>query len=640
MRRIVLLLSVLMFAGCGGGSGSGTDTPTQTPSKTLARCTAQSVPQTIIGDHLTFYLQSQYLTQQQSSIVATLNNSESSGYQFHWQQLSGPSLTLVIADSPVLPFVATASGDYRFQLTVSGKGVTYVEDISLNVTDGEGLNVRLDHQVVEGGDVSLRLDRENGGIPQNITWCIAYGPDVEMKLDNTEVPLFTAPQTVTDTLLIVRATGSINGVEMADDVSLLVTNEASITSTYFTTPVARTHLYRENSPWREVLQNCVYSNQLGDSCSLTTLPLIGQETTENDADKEAIMNRVLVSHDWMGENFEAFLNTLDSQSDFAKLLQSVTAIVISYDVRPSFYWVVTGAIYLDPEDLWLTAVQRDTINEAPDYRSAYGEDLQFLVPWRYVKDNDYASIYRDRALRQSRTLAELEPDLASLLYHELAHANDYFPRSIHSSLTGPTLLDDYSKRSNNQALGSDQLAVLYPLQSAEMMSLAGVRFLGDTATATEKAYVPSDVSGFFSPDRANDFYNYSTSREDAAMLFEETMMSYRLGIQRDVAITDKPAVISASTVTVDWGERGRVADADIQPRAAMIINYLMPELDGSAIAASLPTPVSMRAGESWLSNLVLSDSSNSKNAPQMIQSLDETAHPLQLSGDRHPQALQ
>jgi hypothetical protein len=146
------------------------------------------------------------------------------------------------------------------------------------------------------------------------------------------------------------------------------------------------------------------------------------------------------------------------------------------------------------------------------------------------------------------------------------------------------------------------------------------------------------VASFFSPDRANDFYNYSTSREDAAMLFEEAMMSYRLGIQRDVAVTDKPAVISSSTVTVNWGQRGRIAEPAIQPRAAMIIDYLMPELDGATIEATLPPPVAMRAGESWLANLALSN--NGKNTPQLVSPKNISEQPLRLSGERQPRTQQ
>ena len=74
-----------------------------------------------------------------------------------------------------------------------------------------------------------------------------------------------------------------------------------------------------------------------------------------------------------GQRFKEFLETMDPHGDFKNLLRATTAIVISYDVRPSYYWVVTGAIHLDPDNLWLTPDERDTINQAPDYRASFGE---------------------------------------------------------------------------------------------------------------------------------------------------------------------------------------------------------------------------------------------------------------------------
>ena len=50
------------------------------------------------------------------------------------------------------------------------------------------------------------------------------------------------------------------------------------------------------------------------------------------------------------------------------IMRGVTAIVISYDIRPSFYWQGTGAIYIDPERLWLTTAEQSTIDQTPDYR--------------------------------------------------------------------------------------------------------------------------------------------------------------------------------------------------------------------------------------------------------------------------------
>lgn len=449
-------------------------------------------------------------------------------------------------------------------------------------------------------------------------------------------PLFTAPTVTQDTITRLKVNANVNGNQLSDDVFVLTTSAPAISSPYFDTSVARTHAYRPDSPYANVLANCVYSNQLNDSCTINTLPLIGQ--TSSDLNRETILNRVLVSHDWMGDNFAAFLAQMDPDSDFARLLQSVTAVVISYDVRPSFYWVVTGAIYLDPNDLWLTPSQRDTINEAPDYRSNFGNDLNFVMPWRYVKDNQYASLGVPITVRANRTLAQINPDLASLLYHELAHANDFFPRSVHATLTGPRLLDDYSRRNASKSLISDQVSNTYPLTSTEMMGLANVSFLGAAASNVQKAYQASDVSTFFSTDIASDFYAYSSTREDTAMLFEEAMMSYRYQILRDVAVTNKPAILTADSLIIDWGQRGRIAQDSLENRAALVIDEMLPELNGISLIESLPEPMNMVQGQSWRQTLAISPANTHLKGQSNAAAINAESRfeaELRLSGDRH-----
>ncbi len=312
--------------------------------------------------------------------------------------------------------------------------------------------------------------------------------------------------------------------------------------------------------------------------------------------------------------------------------------MISYDVRPSFYWVVTGAIYLDPNDLWLTPSQRDTINEAPDYRSNFGNDLNFVMPWRYVKDNQYASLGVPITVRANRTLAQINPDLASLLYHELAHANDFFPRSVHATLTGPRLLDDYSRRNASKSLISDQVSKTYPLTSTEMMGLANVSFLGAAASNVQKTYQASDVSTFFSTDIASDFYAYSSTREDTAMLFEEAMMSHRYQILRDVAITNKPAILTADSLIIDWGQRGRIAQDSLENRAALVIDEMLPELNGISLVESLPEPINMVQGQSWRQTLAISPANTQLKGQSNAAAINAESRfeaELRLSGDRH-----
>lgn len=641
-KMLALMACSSLLTACGGG-GEDNNAPnnggTTPPSASLLRCTDNTAPLIITtSSSIRFQTESTYTAGQSSAIIANIPNRDSQNLSFRWQQMDGQNIELVSQHSPVLAFDIPAAGSYRFSLHVTGSNIDLMGEIAINAdaTSIKGLNVRQDHQVVEGNNISLRLGQQSGLSAANISWCVASGPDLMVDISDPFRPLFTAPAVTQDTLTRLKVNANINGNQLNDDVFVLTTAAPAISSSYFDIPVARTHAYRAASPYANVLSNCVYSNQLNDSCTINQLPLIGQ--TSNDLNRETILNRVLVSHDWMGDNFAAFLTQLDPNSDFARLLQSVTAVVISYDVRPSFYWVVTGAIYLDPNDLWLTPIQRDTINEAPDYRSNFGNQLNFMMPWRYVKNNQYASLSVPTTVRTYRTLAQINPDLASLLYHELAHANDFFPRSVHNSLTGPRLLDDYRRRNASKSLISDEVSKSYPLMSTEMSGLANISFLGGVANNLQKAYQPSDVSTFFSTDIASDFYAYSTTREDTAMLFEEAMMSYRYQILRDIAVTNKPAVLTADTLLIDWGQRGRIADDSLENRAALVIDEILPELNGISLIESLPEPVAMTQGQNWRQTLAISP------ANIRLKSLNNTAvndiaprfePELRLSGDRH-----
>ncbi|MGI2092419.1 hypothetical protein ACRN96_07240 [Shewanella oncorhynchi] len=629
-----------LLIACGGGGDSQPDDSVVTPPSTsLARCTDSISPLiTTTSSSIRFQTEPNYVAGQSSTIIANILNRDSQDLTFRWQQIDGPNIALVSQNSPVLALDTPTAGGYRFSLHVTGSNLDVTGEIGINVDPASTgvLNVRQDHQVVEGNNVSLRLGQQSELSAANISWCVASGPDLMVDVSDPFRPLFTAPTVTQDTITRLKVNVNVNGNQLNDDVFVLTTSAPAISSPYFDTPVARTHAYRPASPYANVLANCVYSNQFNDSCTINTLPLIGQ--TSSDLNHETILNRVLVSHDWMGDNFAAFLAQMDPNSDFARLLQSVTAVVISYDVRPSFYWVVTGAIYLDPNDLWLTPSQRDTINEAPDYRSNFGNDLNFVMPWRYVKDNQYASLGVPITVRANRTLAQINPDLASLLYHELAHANDFFPRSVHATLTGPRLLDDYSRRNASKSLISDQVSKTYPLTSTEMMGLANVSFLGAAASNVQKAYQASDVSTFFSTDIASDFYAYSSTREDTAMLFEEAMMSYRYQILRDVAVTNKPAILTADSLIIDWGQRGRIAQDSLENRAALVIDEMLPELNGISLVESLPEPINMVQGQSWRQTLAISPANTQLKGQSNATAINAESRfeaELRLSGDRH-----
>lgn len=642
------LISMLSLTACGGGGAETNDptpvNPTPTPPN-LTRCEQSSELNLVsTSSSIEFMTQQNYFAHHTAAIVANITNKDSSELDFTWQQLSGPSLVLTSVKSPVLAMQFAEAGSYSFSVNIKSTDLNLTENLDLTVNEATSLqlNIRSAHQVVEGNNASFRIDRTgvNGDQnPSNISWCIASGPELNLDVVNPERPQFIAPTVNTDTISILRATATIAGESATGEVLALMTNEAAITSQYFDEPIARTFVYKENSPYADSIEACVYSNQLTSPCTTSKLPLLGQMSGSTAKDK--IMDRVLVSHQWMGDNFDTFIDQMDPNSDFATLLQSVTSVVISYDVRPSFYWVVTGAIYLDPSDLWLLAEERDVINEAADYRSNFSNELGFIMPWRYVKNNQYVSDTTPRSTRINRTLTQLSPDLSSLLYHELAHANDFFPSSIHSSLgiDNQTLLDHYQRRTDAAALISDKVSAQFPLSSDEMFNLAKVSFRGETATSVQKGYQPSQITQFFSNDIASDYYAYSSKREDTAMLFEEAMMSHRYGILRDMGVTDRPENASASTIIVDWGQRGRIGQNSLQDRAAFVLDGIFPSINGTSLISDLPEPIAMKPGESWSENLEISPLVNNKKTSLVQQGMIQIDSPstpaLRISGDRH-----
>mgnify|MGYP006165335091 FL=1 len=122
------------------------------------------------------------------------------------------------------------------------------------------------------------------------------------------------------------------------------------------------------------------------------------------------------------------------------------------------------------------------------------------------------------------------------------------------------------------------------------------------------------------------------------MLFEEAMMSYRYQILRDVAVTNAPDVITADTIIVNWGQRGRIGADNLLNRAALVIDGMLPELDGITLLASLPEPIPMTQGQSWRQTLGISPNAAIVKGQQSstAASRDSIAEPeLRFSGDRH-----
>ncbi len=358
-----------------------------------------------------------------------------------------------------------------------------------------------------------------------------------------------------------------------------------------------------DSPYKTNIVNCV--NVVNDkpitNCKLSTLPFIGQKISAPT--KTDILAQTVVSHPWMATRFSQLLDQVPQ--DIFLLFRGVTAVVISADIRPSHYRSDTGAIYLDPADLWLNAAERATISKEEDFRSGFSNGLGFRSLWRYVQGNKYA--YEDYPLDgvvSSRSISDVVRPMSALLFHELAHANDFMPPAFVAQVN-PQLTASDAIGNLQSSFISTGLKLQSPLNSQMQYNLGRVMFYGATATDDQKRLGAEQVGLDFSIDGASDSYNYSSQYEDVAMLFEEVMMKRHFNVDRELAFTDAPPATGATCANyvVRWGVRNRIGNPMVKSRAQLIVSKVLGVADTSVYFADLPTPRSMTNGVDWCKNL-------------------------------------
>lgn len=386
-----------------------------------------------------------------------------------------------------------------------------------------------------------------------------------------------------------------------------------------------TEAFKSDSPWAGVLKRCISAKSVEQACKLQDLPLLGMENTEPGVSD--VMNRVLVSHQWMGERLEELFTTLPTE--MLLLTRAITAIVVDDDIRPAYYDSNTGAIYIDPNFLWLTPAEAATVNPKEDFRSGFSRVLNFRSFGRYTKSHQPVYVFRSSTNPVTRSLSDIEYLFAGLLLHELAHANDYFPPAIHSSINRERKpLEEVQRIQNSSA--AIQLAQSQPLNSDTMYGLARVMFLGEEANSSQQALTASQVGAEFDPDGAADTYGYSSIREDVAMLFEEVMMYHLFGIERDLAFVTAPRsdTPTCSDYQVQWGSRMRVASGQVNTRAQLVLESLLPELDADLVISNLPETRNMPDGLDWCTSIGFEQNSTSNTNQKPLLLDDMTPIPF------------
>jgi hypothetical protein len=368
-------------------------------------------------------------------------------------------------------------------------------------------------------------------------------------------------------------------------------SDSSVTNSPETNPdFSDLQPYIPNGPYAAQLKNCVSIINTADSCTLNQLPPIGLDSTTPTIDD--ILNHLVVSHMWMGDRMRDLLEMMPA--DMLLMLRSNTAIVIDADIRPAYFWQLTGAIYIDPAFLWTTNEEKATIDPTEDFRSSFGDELQFKRLWRYIIDNEYAWSSDPLTGTEERTNADNLVLTTWLFYHELAHANDCMPSVELSGLSrSSSYYQNYLNISNSGKCIHDRLTAMDPLTSTLWSSLAGVLYQGDSPSTEQMSYSAEFVASEFITDVASDTYSYSSVWEDTAMLFEEILMKKNFNADRDIVFLDFYDTFSCEEAIVKWGQRGRLGDAAVIERAKFIVAEILPEIDLTEFFANQPAPFSI-----------------------------------------------
>lgn len=319
------------------------------------------------------------------------------------------------------------------------------------------------------------------------------------------------------------------------------------------------------APYVKAMQECVYADSAEKSCAISKLPLLGllgRPITVND-----VLNRTLYSHQFLANAFREVL--LRMNPEVLQMFGSVNAIVLSDKINPSFYLTSSGAIYLSGSFFWANLQEYKIVSQAKDERAAFGSALQFTTDHDYIK-NKRSIWYRSN--ETTRTYDEMVMPVVRLLFHELTHANDYFPRNVYASASFDSS-QTYQKIAFDRYVSEALVSNKQPtqLESSKLWHLGDVLFHGKSPSVEDKNTLAVEVASEFKQEKATDMYSFSALREDLAMNAEEALMLYYYDASRYVVIIKYPysnfVPPEDYTYPIVWGQKGRVLVPEIKERA-------------------------------------------------------------------------
>ena len=514
--------------------------------------------------------------------------------------------------------IATYQWDLGSGVTANGRTVehTYTETgafvVRLTVADDDGAVAYTSGRVVVNFPPTARIiaDPVDGKAPVTVAFDAMESADEDGEIISYEWDFDGADRASGATAEYTFAEPGVYEVRLAvtDDLdgrseAVFEVNARDAADVAFTVP------YVPDATYADQLRPCTYGSANPTGCVLDQLPFLGMEHSSPTVDD--VMARVLVSHRWMGDAFREALEQLPE--DVRLLARSVTAIVIASDIVPAHYSPASGAIYLDAEFFWRTLEERAVRTSRLDPRIGYGSTIPLYIPWRQVRNNTMLRLWAPPG--ESRLELPLL-SIASLLYHELAHASDFVRASrLYDDLDGSQTVWEMAV-ADYLLWPSWQLAWTHPLRSGVIHHLAAVFFNGAPPTPELESLHPDDIIEDFTRDGAVDFYSYSSRYEALADMHDSLIMSFHHGYEKDVGIVGRDAESIWDSV-VAWGQRGRMTDPAVIGRARRVIDLIYPG-DKQALHGYLsarPAPLPMRRGDTWGENLILDGGADFNDAP-------------------------
>lgn len=363
------------------------------------------------------------------------------------------------------------------------------------------------------------------------------------------------------------------------------------------------------------------------SCLMEDIQPLGSSVMTSVSIEE-VKSRIVTSHPWMAESFIAALQQINDP-DLLNLFKPLNAIVLSYDVRPSFYSAYTASIYIDPRYLWRNKSEWNSIYQQDDYRGKFQSEFITRSANRYIdpSNSDYvtwSNSFNEHSDYTQRNAQMIAPGLYRLLAHELAHANDYLSAHNIQNLADSGRI--YHDNMKNFKFLRKELYEAMPLTSTELRDAAWVAFHGYPMTDEIRQLTGEKAGSLFEGDGGAMFYAYSKSAEDVATLFEIFMMYKKYRAISDVAFVSIPTSSSSSCddQKVQWGQRARLADKEVKQRALFVASRILQRDVSNELVSLQSAPIAMPLGQGWC------ESRNSTNAYYDVatQSMNMEVNPV------------